>query len=289
MSSLNRRFLVGLPSFLLLAACGAAPGDATSQSDEALGAIPVHIPPIFVAPEYYASGPSSPLVKMQSSLDSVCLLQGVAGQFDGWSSVARIITSQNHYYLQTSGGATATAACAPLVDFTGTGTSTISSTVNTPYYVSASHPQTTTGYTENKLGIWSGNSMCVLSGLAGDWTGFQTGPSETNPITQAFLTVGEAYVATNGPGIMLDADCFAFPQRSAVTQTLVYASVEGTPIVSLPNANVALCGFNMFLGGINDGPAVAITHGANGSQSLEIVGNVASAQADCMMFKQQGS
>jgi hypothetical protein len=187
MNHIVRRLLAGLP-ILSLAACSAAPpdesvGESVGEGQEALGVVVnqnnlggLTLQPIFVPPTYYSSGPSAPTVRMEPASGYMCLLQSAGGNFTGWSSTAQIVTSGGYYYLETAGGTTATASCVPTSDFTGTGTGTMTSTINAPYWLSAVHNQNYSGNSQNQLTMWTGNNTaCFISGLGGDWRGWYTG------------------------------------------------------------------------------------------------------------------
>jgi hypothetical protein len=294
------RSFAALPTVLMLAACGAPPGeDAASDSAEAMTINPIRpIPvtgPVWVRPTYYTSvstfGPgNAPSVQMEPVATSVCVLTGVSGGFAGWGSVAQIVMKNGYYYLETSPFTEVMAACVPVSDFTGTGTGSIESTANSPWGVSASLNQSSIGYDTSTLNLWSSNSICTLSGFAGDWTGVHTGLYAEAPILTTYITGSYSNVIeTNGPGILSYSNCFEFPGRSSVTQTTLKANASGSPTLSLPNQNVALCGLSAYIGPIDGIDSATIVQNANGTQTLELAGRTSSASATCMSYAQQGS
>jgi hypothetical protein len=298
MSRSAARAAMALPLLLTLGACTAPTGgdDGSAASTES-ALSPIHILPptaTFVEPSYYTAL-SGQTVRMQSSTESICLLQGVSGSFTGSSSVAWIYATGGYYYLAANGSGQATAACAPLSDFTGTGTSSVSSTAASPYWVAASLPQDDVGYNSNSLNLWSGpQAACFLSGFAGDWSGIDTGATQTTSIDQVVLDGShKVTLETNGAWNKVWANCYEFPGRSSMTIAgSGEAFANGSQSVSLnAKQNVGLCGLDLYDGTIDlfaggGGDSAYIQHDSQGNQSIVISGSVVEAHAYCLAYSQ---
>ncbi len=296
MSTVIRKFrFLALPSLLALAACGAPPdGENATEGAEALVVRgPIPIKPVWVAPTYYAAGPSSS-VPMASSASSVCLLQSVSGSLGGNASFAKVVTNGANYYLETGVGTQARAACAPWSDFTGTNTSVTASSVGSPWYLSSPPDGNANGYSSLKNPLWQGqNSACFVSGVAGNWLGAPYGSLTASDLSVFIGYEGGTYlgVMANGPGITGYADCFQFPQRSTASTTTSYAYAAGTPSVTLgATTSQGLCGLTWIDGELaSTRDVVNIFEYGNGQQSLNIYGGVLEAAASCLLYQQQGS
>jgi hypothetical protein len=297
MNTLIRQFrFLALPSLLALAACGAPPdGENTTEGAEAIiirGPLPP-LQPVWVAPTYYAAGPSQ-AIEMAPSASSICLLQSVSGSLGGNTSSAKVVTNGTNYYLETGAGTQARAACAPWSDFTGTNTSVTASSVNAPWYLSSPPNGNANGYSSLENPLWQGqNTACFVSGIAGNWQGAPYGN-----LTAAMLNVFIGYeggtylgVMANGPGITGYADCFQFPERSTVTMKASYADIGGSPSVTLgATTSQGLCGLFGIQGEFaSTGDVVNIFEEGSGTQLLNIYGTVQSAAASCLLYQQQGS
>ena len=114
MLSRKRRLALLVPSIFMIAACGAPPGERLLPSTESAitispirGNPPIIIAPAFVAPTYYTAT-AGRVIPMQSATESICLLQGVRGDFSGPSSVGWMYVANGNYYLAANGGAEVT-------------------------------------------------------------------------------------------------------------------------------------------------------------------------------------